>query len=162
MSVENGFFEKNIGTGANRKHGLRVSKGNEIPIITDLSVDTTATAANQLGIVVPLGLRYRLTRLSVRPTTAVVAADTTAGVIKVSYAVQGTATLADSSLSLTMNTTVMGATTNNSTDSVLAAPLAMPGGTLVMLRHVQAAGGSPTGVCVATVYAVEDDPNTEA
>lgn len=158
MSVREGFFAKTIGTTTNVQHGLKVSKGNETQILNKLSLDTTASAANAAAFIVPLGLRFVLTKMSIRPTTAVVDAGTTTGVIKVSYAVQGTATLADSSLSTNVTTALLTSTTNTTTDVVLAAPLALPGGTRVVLRHVQGTGGSVAGVADVSVFGTETEP----
>ncbi len=161
MTMKEGFFAKNIGTTTNKQHGLKVSKGNEIKILGKLALDTTATAANADAFIVPSGLKFFLTKMAIRPSTAVVDAGTTTGVIKVSYALAGTATLADSSLSTNVTTALLTSTTNTTTDVVLAAPLALPGGARVILRHVQGAGGSVAGVCDVTVYGVETEPGIE-
>lgn len=159
MTVEEGMFSKTIGTTTNLKSGLKVATGNEINVL-NASITATAATANQATWVVPNTGNYRLTRMAIRQTTAVVAADTTTGVVKVSYALTGTATLADSLLTANFTTAAMTSGATVTTDVILAAPLTLAPGTLVALRNVQGTGGSVAGVVSVSVYATEVDTNT--
>ena len=162
MTMKEACFQKNIGSSTTIQHGLNVAKGNETRILGKVALDTTATAANADAFIVPSGLKYFLTKMAIRPTTAVVDAGTTTAVIKVSYAVAGTAALVDSSLSTNVTTALLSNNTNTTTDVVLASPLALTGGARVVLRHVQGTGASVAGICDVTVFGCETDPGIES
>ena len=157
--VDTGSFSKRIGSSqTGQLDGLLTAKGNETKVLTATGLDITATAATASSFVVPNNRNFKLTQASVRPTTATVNATTTTGVIKVSYAPVGTSTLQDIT-DLTINTVTGSLTTGTTTttDFIMGTPQNLPGGTRVVLRHVQAAGGSAAGVYDVSVYAVESD-----
>jgi len=161
--MESGTFSKRIGSGqTGTQEGLLTAKGNEYRILRANTLDITASAATADTFVVPNNRTFKLTQMSIRETTAVVNNGSVTGVVKVGYIPVGTATIQDIS-GLTVNVTtaaggLSGATTQT-TDFVLSTPQTLPGGTAVVLRHVQATGGSAAGVMHVSVFATESDNN---
>lgn len=161
--METGYFTKRIGSGqTGTQEGLLVAKGNEIPLLNKAALDITGSAATHDQFVVPNTRTYKLTQMSIRETTAVVNNGSVTGVIKVGYIPVGTATIQDiSGLTVYVTTAVGGLTgaTTQTTDFILSTPQTLPGGTVLVLRHVQATGGSAAGIMNVTVFGTESDNN---
>lgn len=161
--METGYFSKRIGSGqTGTQEGLLTAKGNEIRLLNKTALDITASAATSDSTVIPNGRTFKLTQMSIRETTAVVNNGSVTGVVKVGYIPVGTATIQDiSGLTVYVTTAAGGLTgaTTQTTDFVLSTPQVLPGGTVIVLRHVQATGGSAAGVMHVSVFGTESDNN---
>ena len=146
-----GGFEKTLLDGGNQ-----TAMGNEQNILNTVGagITVTAAAANDAQLLIPLRNRFLFTKFLLRATTAVADATTITPVIKVSYAVQGTATLADSTAALNITTANLGSGTGTTIDYNFT-PFALAPGSFVVLRHVAGTGSPVAGVVQSTSYMSE-------
>lgn len=166
MTVTLGRFAKSFQTGSYTfDEDCFTSIGNETRILGSLrtavaGITISQTATTHESFIVPRGMRYKQTRMVIRPTTAVVNAGSVQGVIKTSWEVQGTAVtnLTDTNCTATINTSNFGTDTTRATDTAFLSQVIAPESRIV-IRHVQATS-SPDGILDTLVFAREIKPDT--
>lgn len=131
-------------------------EGNEHNI-ANANFAIAATAGIQGSCVIGRGHKYSLTRLVIRPTTAVVNGNSDAK-IRVYRTPQGTAYGSKQLVKEVSGiTSVLGSDTTSTTEFVLDTNIALNGGDLVTIENVAGTGGGVAGQFVVSVYAHEKE-----